>query len=344
MMVSRRHNGLETRSASGVMRSAFFGWGLTLVLSAGLLAPLLAQQPAGPQEVKVRGVILERSADSFTLREYRGTERMVNLDSLTEVKEEKKNFLRPPLAYTPGDLIPGLDVQVEGLIMSGRILAETIRFTQDALRVARAITTRVEPIETGLAQAQMGLETTGAELKSLEAHTEQQGQKLSGDIDDLADAMMANKSEVERVGVQAAAAVSGAEAANQRLSQLDQYQSEDQLTIHFPAGSATISGQDQAQLDVLAERIAQRKGYLIEIRGFASSDGNPDFNRQLSQRRADQVRRYLVEHHPISLRRFLMPLGYGATQPAGDNATPEGRQMNRRVEVRLLLNPGLQEE
>ena len=265
MMVSRRHNGLETRSASGVMRSAFFGWVLPLVLSAGLLAPLLAQQPAGPQEVKVRGVILERSADSFTLREYRGTERMVNLGSLTEVKEEKKNFLRPPLAYTPGDLIPGLDVQVEGLIMSGRILAKTIRFTQDALRVARAITTRVEPIETGLAQAQMGLETTGAELKSLEAHTEQQGQKLSGDIDELADAMMENKSEVERVGVQAAAAVSGAEAANQRLSQLDQYQSEDQLTIHLPAGSATISGQDQAQLDVLAERIAQRKGYLIEI-------------------------------------------------------------------------------
>ena len=106
MTVSRRHNGLETRSASGVMRSAFFGWVLPLVLSAGLLAPLLAQQPAGPQEVKVRGVILERSADSFTLREYRGTERMVDLGSLTEVKEEKKNFLRPPLAYTPGDLIP----------------------------------------------------------------------------------------------------------------------------------------------------------------------------------------------------------------------------------------------
>ena len=140
------------------------------------------------------------------------------------------------MPYTPGDLIPGLDVQVEGLIMSGRILAKTIRFTQDALRVARAITTRVEPIETGLAQAQMGLETTGAELKSLEAHTEQQRQKLSGDIDELAAAMMENKSEVERVGVQAAAAVTGAEAANQRLSQLDQYQSEDQpLSIYPPA-------------------------------------------------------------------------------------------------------------
>jgi hypothetical protein len=61
----------------------------------------------------------------------------------------------------------------------------------------------------------------------------------------------------------------------------------------------------------------------------------------LSQRRADSVIRYLVENHSIPLRRIITPYGYGKTNPVADNSTREGREKNRRVEVKLLVNKGL---
>jgi outer membrane protein OmpA-like peptidoglycan-associated protein len=61
----------------------------------------------------------------------------------------------------------------------------------------------------------------------------------------------------------------------------------------------------------------------------------------LSQRRADAVIRYLVENHSIPLRRIITPYGYGELQPVAENTTREGREQNRRVEIKLLVNKGL---
>ena len=80
---------------------------------------------------------------------------------------------------------------------------------------------------------------------------------------------------------------------------------------------------------------------MIEVAGFASSDGDPALNERLSQRRADAVVRYLTENHAIPLRRLVTPFGFGEKNPVADNATREGRQQNRRVEVKILVNQGL---
>ncbi|MFB3067751.1 MAG: OmpA family protein, partial [Acidobacteriota bacterium] len=62
----------------------------------------------------------------------------------------------------------------------------------------------------------------------------------------------------------------------------------------------------------------------------------------LSQRRADSLVRYLIEHHQISLRRMITPHGYGELAPVAENSSSQGRQKNRRVEVRILVNKGLE--
>lgn len=64
-------------------------------------------------------------------------------------------------------------------------------------------------------------------------------------------------------------------------------------------------------------------------------------NRKLSQNRADEVIRYLVESHNIPLRRIAMTMGYGISQPIADNTVKEGREQNRRVDVKILVNKGL---
>jgi len=78
------------------------------------------------------------------------------------------------------------------------------------------------------------------------------------------------------------------------------------------------------------------------VKGFASSDGDNAYNALLSQRRAESVVRYLIENHQISLRRIITPYGYGELAPVAENSSIQGRQQNRRVEVRMLINKGLE--
>ncbi len=96
----------------------------------------------------------------------------------------------------------------------------------------------------------------------------------------------------------------------------------------------------KAALDELAEQAKTEKGYIIEVTGFASSEGSKNLNRILSQRRSEAVVRYLAENQMIPLRRMITPFGYGDVQPVADNTTSAGRQQNRRVEVKILLNRG----
>jgi OOP family OmpA-OmpF porin len=77
------------------------------------------------------------------------------------------------------------------------------------------------------------------------------------------------------------------------------------------------------------------------VSGFTDASGSVDRNRVLSQRRADNVIRYLVENHDIPLRRIVTPYGYGESHAVADNKTRTGRAENRRVEVKLLVNKGL---
>jgi OmpA-OmpF porin, OOP family len=85
------------------------------------------------------------------------------------------------------------------------------------------------------------------------------------------------------------------------------------------------------------------KGYVIEVSGYTDSTGSVDKNRRLSTARADAVVRYLAENHQIPLRRIITPFGYGETNAVADNTTREGRAQNRRVEVKILVNRGLQQ-
>ena len=60
-----------------------------------------------------------------------------------------------------------------------------------------------------------------------------------------------------------------------------------------------------------------------------------------SQRRAQAVKDYLIENHDIELRRFSDSYGYGEMKAVADNSSREGREQNRRVEVKLLVSRGI---
>jgi outer membrane protein OmpA-like peptidoglycan-associated protein len=99
----------------------------------------------------------------------------------------------------------------------------------------------------------------------------------------------------------------------------------------FATGRAELKAGASANLDRLAEFMAQYPQRTAAIEGFTDSSGSEEYNQDLSQRRADSVKGYLVGRGVQTGR--LSSSGRGENAPVGDNASASGRQQNRRVEV-----------
>ncbi len=282
------------------------------------------------EKMKIRGVVTRRDSDTFTVQDENGVETVVRLTDATSVKT-KGGFLRSGKNYGTTAILRGLGLEVEGRgDTSGQLIANKVRFTDTELRVARSIGARVDPVESrvGTAETRIG-------------EVEQNAQRLSGQLDELAAVSNAARGGAKAAQETADAAVAGVNATNERISALDDYQVQQSMAVNFRVGSATLSPEAKTQLDEIAKQAFNAKGYVLEISGFASADGSTDANRRLSQRRADTVIRYLVENHRIPLRRIITPYGYGEMQAVADNTTRAGREQNRRVEVKVLVNRGL---
>jgi len=337
--VSMRRTGSDPRTWRQVVSLTLSGLALALLSGGFLIAQNVVQA-----KIMTRGVILERSQDAFTLREYQGRDIPVRFSESTEIEEQKKNILRGAKDYTPEELIPGLDVSVEGIEQGGEIVADEIKFTQDALKVARALHTKVQPIEQDLDNTRTDLESVKTRLVG----QEEKDAQFSGEVDELKSGLRLTRSQLittedsaKSAQNSAKLAIDGVDAANERISSLDSYAVAEIVTVKFAFDSSDLSEEAKAKLDKVMEGTKGISGYLVEVRGFASADGDQVYNRRLSERRADSVRNYLIETHEVPMRRLLSPFGYGILQPVADNTTTEGRQENRRVEVRVMINRGL---
>ena len=131
---------------------------------------------------------------------------------------------------------------------------------------------------------------------------------------------------------------------NQRVSDLDSYKTVAESVIYFPADGSTLDDAAKADLATLA---AYTNGgiadYMVEIAGYASSTGTRQLNQKLSEDRAASVAKYLRETQNVPMRRILVPAGFGATHPDAPNNDSQGRALNRRVDVKVIVNKGLSE-
>jgi outer membrane protein OmpA-like peptidoglycan-associated protein len=136
-------------------------------------------------------------------------------------------------------------------------------------------------------------------------------------------------------------ALQDAAKADQRISDLDDYDVVKVVTVYFAVNKADLSQEGKTSLDELAAKAPTAKNYKVEVQGFTDSTGDFNKNLELSQKRADSVVQYLAVMHNIPLRRIETPMGYGSTKQVADDKTKAGQAQNRRVEVRVLVNKGL---
>jgi outer membrane protein OmpA-like peptidoglycan-associated protein len=306
-----------------------------------LIVPVTAQQNAGSTanktqvasgaKMKVKGMIVKHDRDTWIMRDQTGADLTIRLASNAKIEEKKGNPFRGSKKYAETQLTRGLYVEVEGRgDASGALIADKIKFSDDDFRVAHAVDSTVVPVENRLGEAEERV-----------TRTEQNAQRLSGQLDELAQVANLAKGGAAAAQVTADVAVDGVNKTNDRISSLDDFEVKKTETVNFKVGSAVLNAEAKAMLDEIATQAKTEKGFVIEVRGFASADGAENSNRVLSQRRAEVVMRYLAENHDIPLRRIILPFGYGEAMPIADNTTRDGRKQNRRTEVSLLVSKGL---
>jgi outer membrane protein OmpA-like peptidoglycan-associated protein len=103
-------------------------------------------------------------------------------------------------------------------------------------------------------------------------------------------------------------------------------------SVLFTSAKADLLPQAQAKLGEVGDALLKdNPDATIRVEGYTDSQGTLSFNQDLSQRRADAVRTYLVSRGIAPDR--VTAVGMGPARPVADNATPEGRADNRRVEI-----------
>jgi outer membrane protein OmpA-like peptidoglycan-associated protein len=257
--------------------------------------------PAG-SKMKFRGVVISRDADVFTIRDRTRQDYQVLITDNTSIKTNG-GFLRSGKKYPVTDILRGLIVEVEGKgDAQGQLVADKIRFNESDMRAAITSDTRVSPVEANM-------------------------ERVAGQMDELYAVAAEARAEVK--------------AVNERVSSLDDYDVQERVAVTFRVNSAVLSPEAKQKLDELAAKTTSAKAFMIEVAGHTDSTGSDAKNLRLSQARADAVVQYLAVQHKIPLRRFVTPMGYGKTEAVADNTTREGREQNRRVEVKMIINRGL---
>lgn len=261
----------------------------------------LRSVPAG-SKMKFRGVVITRDADVFTIRDRTRSDYQVVITDNTSIKTHG-GFLRGGKKYPVTDILRGLIVEVEGRgDNQGQLVADKIRFNESDMRAALTTDTRVGPVEANM-------------------------ERVAGQMDELYAVAAEARAEVK--------------AVNERVSSLDDYDVQETVAVTFKVNSAVLSPEAKSQLDALAAKTTGAKAFMIEVAGHTDSTGSDAKNFRLSQQRAEAVVQYLAVQHKIPLRRFVTPMGYGKTESVADNTTPAGRSQNRRVEVKMIINRGL---
>ncbi|HJT65648.1 MAG TPA: OmpA family protein [Pyrinomonadaceae bacterium] len=261
----------------------------------------LRSVPSG-SKMKFRGVVISRDADVFTIRDRSRADYQVLITDDTSIKTNG-GFLRGGKKYPVTDILRGLIVEVEGRGNNqGQLVADKIRFNESDMRAALTTDTRVGPVEANQ-------------------------ERMAGQMDELYAVAAEARAEVK--------------AVNERVSSLDDYDVQNNVAVTFRVNSAVLSPEAKQQLDDFASKLNGARAFMIEVAGHTDSTGSDAKNFRLSQQRAEAVVQYLAVQHKIPLRRFVTPMGYGKTDAVADNTTAAGRSQNRRVEVKMIVNRGL---
>lgn len=245
----------------------------------------------------------------------------------------------------------GLGQLTQGsLTLSG--LSLSVMGSTDDDRIAEAVPGEIRGVSTSDCLTVVNVESTGrvqaeakrlAEAEARLAAEEEAKRKAEEEARIAAEADARRKAaedEARRKAEEEARAKAAAEerraAARTEAARCEQLLSDaaGAGVINFQRASADLDGRSKPTLDRLAKIMNDCPSFRVSIEGHTDSEGIPERNNPLSERRAQAVLTYLSEAGVDASR--LSAVGYGAERPIADNATAEGRAKNRRIEFKVI--------
>ena len=151
---------------------------------------------------------------------------------------------------------------------------------------------------------------------------------------DLRTAMMIRNATNQRFEEQTAAT----ESLRGRLGDIDKYNIKSTTSVHFDTGKSVLSEEDKGHLCTAASTAQSTDNALLLVVGYTDSTGPEEVNQVLSEKRASRVINYLQQACGWKPYRMLTPTGMATADPAASNDTEEGKAMNRRVAVNVLVS------
>lgn len=280
---------------------------------------------------QIRGMIVARTGETLIVSGSGGKTTVV-LTNETRTKDDTGLFGLGKEEMADTVLIPGLKVKVDGMPDGdNRIVAKTITVDGDDLETAEMVQAGLHPTAEQVAANVQALASHKKEIAANQQNIAANQQDIVGNQRSIA----GNKQQIEQN-------IKDIQENTDRFSQLAEYDVKAEATVKFNAGSFKISPADLEQLTQLAQTATALTGYIIEVKGFADSRGSAIMNEKLSEDRAKAVVSYLIQQCNVPVRHIVAPGALGEYQPAASNETKEGRTENRRVEVKVLVNRGIQ--
>lgn len=294
------------------------------LLAFSLIVLVLLCTKIAAQSVKIEGLIKARNGDVMVLSTAVSPSVPVYLTDSTQVGQVQGVFQARRKEMSMAALIPGLQVKVEGTYdEKNRFVATSVSFKGNDLKDA-------QKIEAGMHETKAQVQEHQAELEKQNAVLKEQNEALQQHQAQLAEhqtKIAANKAAVD--------------AAIARFGQLDDYYIFDEVTVYFANGKTKVDPKYTPQLLALTDKAKTIDGYMIEVKGYASSVGSTELNQQLSEDRADAVTNILVQQGHIPLTRMLAPGAMGESHQVGAATNEKGQAENRRVVVRVLQNKAI---
>ena len=187
------------------------------------------------------------------------------------------------------------------------------------------------------------VESVSKSLEETQERTKANEAKIA-EVDQRAQAAaQAADTKATSAGQRADGAKTAADAANTKAESVEKaskrlvYEvvlSEDKGDFKF--GKATVPDSAIGELDQLVAKLkSEPNGAYIEVEGHTDNVGPKDVNYKLGLERAENVKRYLYEHHQVPLHKINV-ISYGEDKPVAPNKTKDGRAQNRRVVIKVL--------
>jgi OOP family OmpA-OmpF porin len=296
--------------------------GIALVATLSLTLLLLFCGSAVAQ-TQIEGVIDGRSGATMKVKTQDGTDVVVLLTSTTQVEEVEGGLKMRKKTMGMTALIPGLPVQVKGSTVNNQMVAEDVKFKGSDLKAAQDMQAGMAPVQAQAAAEAQQLAQENQKIQATEQAVQAQQQQLA----------------VEQAKIDANKAAVA--ATNKRFSELGEYNTLGEVTVLFANGKILVAPEYKTQLLQLAQKAKTVDGYMIQVKGYASSVGSSAMNQRLSTERANNVTEFLEQKGGVPLTNMLAPGAMGTSKQVAPDTTSEGQADNRRVTVKILQNKGI---